>query len=79
MCKCNPSIKTPYCGKGDCIWPGSKPEGSREDSKDSITISIKEYERLIERDNFLLCLESCGVDNWGGYGDAQEMMEANND
>lgn len=21
MCKCNPSIRTPFCGKGDCVWP----------------------------------------------------------
>lgn len=21
MCKCTPEIKTPFCGKGDCVWP----------------------------------------------------------
>jgi hypothetical protein len=21
MCKCNPNIRTPFCGKGDCVWP----------------------------------------------------------
>ena len=21
MCKCNPDVRTPYCGKGDCVWP----------------------------------------------------------
>ena len=21
MCKCNPQIKSPFCGKGDCVWP----------------------------------------------------------
>ena len=21
MCKCNPLIKTPFCGVGDCQWP----------------------------------------------------------
>lgn len=21
MCKCNPKIRTPYCGKRECIWP----------------------------------------------------------
>ena len=30
---------------------------------------------LLERDAFLSCLEAAGVDNWGGYDDAQEMME----
>lgn len=29
MCKCTPAIRTPYCGKGECVWPGSKPEGAR--------------------------------------------------
>ena len=24
MCKCNPAIKTPYCGRGDCVWPKYK-------------------------------------------------------
>lgn len=23
MCKCNPAIKTPWCGKGDCVNPSS--------------------------------------------------------
>jgi len=26
MCKCNPQIKSPFCGKGDCIWPKQKTE-----------------------------------------------------
>jgi len=24
MCKCNPTIRTPYCGRGDCVWPHQK-------------------------------------------------------
>lgn len=24
MCKCNPAIKTPYCGRGNCVWPEHK-------------------------------------------------------
>lgn len=24
MCKCNPQIKTPYCGKPGCEWPPQK-------------------------------------------------------
>jgi len=23
MCRCNPSIKTPYCGKENCKWPNN--------------------------------------------------------
>lgn len=30
MCKCRPMVKTPYCGKGDCVWPDLKIEGERE-------------------------------------------------
>ena len=29
MCKCNPSIRTPFCGRGDCNWPSNK-EGVRD-------------------------------------------------
>ena len=24
MCKCTPGIKTPFCGRGDCVWPRNK-------------------------------------------------------
>lgn len=31
MCQCDPSIRTPYCGKGDCVWPKSdKPQTAVE-------------------------------------------------
>jgi hypothetical protein len=26
MCKCNPNIRTPYCGKCECVWPDRKKE-----------------------------------------------------
>lgn len=30
MCQCTPNIRTPYCGKGDCVWPEQKhKEGER--------------------------------------------------
>jgi len=41
----------------------------------TVTITVKEYEQLKSHSEFLNCLESCGVDNWCGYGDAQEMMD----
>lgn len=40
-----------------------------------VTITKEEYERLRERDEFLSCLEANGVDNWSGYGDAQQMQQ----
>ena len=33
-----------------------------------------ELEKVQEDSEFLECLEACGVDNWGGYYDAQDMM-----
>jgi hypothetical protein len=40
-----------------------------------ITITKAEYMRLKERDEFLSCLEAEGVDNWSGYGDAQQAFQ----
>lgn len=42
MCQCTPEIRTPYCGKGDCVWPGSKPENARA-SSDTIEHAVKEF------------------------------------
>ena len=33
-----------------------------------------ELEKVQEKSEFLDCLKSCGVDNWDGYSDAQNMM-----
>ena len=43
--------------------------------EETVTISKAEYERLLEAENFLDCLEACGVDNWSGYGEAVAMSE----
>ena len=40
---------------------------------DTVTISKKEYRELIERSNWLDCLQQLGVDNWDGYEYAQQM------
>lgn len=29
MCKCTPSMRTPFCGRPGCEWPGTKPAGAR--------------------------------------------------
>lgn len=46
---------------------------------EKIEAAMKELDQLVQklhdRCDFLTCLESCGVDNWGGYGDAQEMFD----
>ena len=42
--------------------------------EDSITISKEEYEQLLGKEKLLECLEAVGVDNWGGWDDAMEMI-----
>lgn len=53
-------------------WIESTSKEFRED--ELITITKEELNNLIERSEFLECLEACGVDNWQGYDDAWEMM-----
>lgn len=36
----------------------------------TITITVGEYEVLLEASENLAALEAAGVDNWEGYGDA---------
>lgn len=47
-----------------------------EDNKEeTITISKKQYDHLIERVSWLDCLEAAGVDNWCGFEHAQTMRD----
>lgn len=39
-----------------------------------VVIGKKEYEELVERDGWLMCLEVAGVDNWEGYDVARQMQ-----
>lgn len=41
-------------------------------NEDTITITKKEYADLLEARGFLNALRNAGVDNWDGYGYAQE-------
>ena len=43
-------------------------------SKETVTMSKKEYEQLKHDSWFLVCLMQCGVDNWDGWDDACEML-----
>jgi len=43
--------------------------------EETVTISKKEYESLLEDSEKLSALEAAGVDNWEGYDNAMEMME----
>ena len=39
-------------------------------TEETITISKKEYEELLDSQVFLDCLEAAGVDNWQWYDEA---------
>ncbi len=41
----------------------------------TVTITEFKYNTLTNDQAFLECLIAAGVDNWVGYGDAQEMLE----
>lgn len=38
--------------------------------EETVTISKKVYDQLLDSQIFLDCLESMGVDNWSGYDEA---------
>jgi len=40
--------------------------------EETITITKAEYDDLVRDQKFLNCLRRAGVDNWEGYGYAQE-------
>jgi hypothetical protein len=44
-------------------------------NSDEVTISRERYNELLRQEAFLVALESAGVDNWCGYGEAQEMCD----
>ena len=44
-------------------------------SEETVTITKKEYDSLIEDEIWLRCLESAGVDNWQGIDFASELLE----
>ena len=47
------------------------------ESEETVTIKKSEYDRLVRDSDFLLCLESVGVDNWDGYEEAQKLQDEN--
>ena len=40
---------------------------------ETVTITKREYDRLLDDSLKLGCLEDMGVDNWCGYDDAQKL------
>lgn len=47
------------------------------EQKEMVTITQEEFEELIKARDWLTCLESAGVDNWGGIDFAQELYQQN--
>lgn len=45
----------------------------------TVTVDLKEYLRMIDRLDWLDCLEAAGVDNWEGVSCAREMYEEQSD
>jgi hypothetical protein len=43
--------------------------------KPTITITLEEYNELLNDSIFLNCLVEVGVDNWEGFEAAQELMQ----
>ena len=44
----------------------------------NITITLEEYNKLLERDSWLTALEAAGVDNWEGISYAHEIYREDN-
>jgi len=43
-------------------------------TKETVTISKKEYDSFLEDRKWRIALENAGVDNWEGYGFACELL-----
>ena len=42
---------------------------------ETVTISKKEYDELVEDQKMLRALEGAGVDNWEGYNYAMQLLK----
>ena len=46
------------------------------DKTEMVTITKAEYDRLLEQELWLNCLEQAGVDNWDGYDEAIDIRDS---
>ena len=44
------------------------------DNEETVTISLKEYEQLLDDSEWLRALEDAGVDNWEGFEFVKEIL-----
>lgn len=56
----------------------SKMAFSMGPNAETVTIPQAEYDEMIERIEWLECLEQAGVDNWDGYDEARELYRERN-
>jgi len=45
------------------------------DNEETVTITKKEYDELLERDRWLCALEAAGLDNWEGCEQAVDILD----
>lgn len=64
MCRCTPEIRTPFCGKGDCVWPLPTKLSLDQISRAmvNLTDSINELGRLAKLSNQELVAECVNSD-----------------
>jgi len=60
--------------KGGHIMPKDN-ETFKDKDSDKIVVWKETYKKLVEDSKFLESLRDAGVDNWDGYGYAQDLME----
>jgi hypothetical protein len=49
---------------------------SEQLQEETVTIPKSRFDKLAQDSDFLEALKQAGVDNWNGYGDAQEILES---
>lgn len=48
---------------------------TNDEDEEQICISKEQYDSLRERDEWLYCLESAGIDNWCGWEEASRIKK----
>ena len=48
----------------------------REEDVELVTITAKEYNKLIQDQAKYFALQGAGVDNWSGYAEAMDLYDA---
>lgn len=62
MCKCNPAIRTPFCGKGDCQWSEQNPEKINMDEQTILNEGIYNKQKVSVFLEGNICGEIIGCD-----------------